>query len=54
MTHEEYERLTQLCRLIQQEKDHAKFTQLCEELNDLLEQKERRFKDDQSRDPLLR
>jgi hypothetical protein len=53
MTAEEREKLTQLCILIQSEKDPVRFTALVQELNALLEKKEQRFIEDQSKDPLL-
>ena len=40
MTPEERERMNSLCKQIQNEKDHEKFTQLVIELNNLLERKE--------------
>lgn len=33
----------QLCSLIEKERDHGRFLQLIQELNDLLERKERRL-----------
>jgi hypothetical protein len=43
MTPEERERMNWLVLRIQEEKDHAKFTKLVEELNMLVAQKEGRF-----------
>jgi hypothetical protein len=43
MTPEERERMNWLVLRIQQEKDHDKFTELVDELNKLIEQKEERF-----------
>jgi hypothetical protein len=43
MTPEERERMNELCRQIQIEKDPAKFSALVEELNKLLEEKEERL-----------
>lgn len=53
MTPEERERMNQLCILVQSEQDHNRFTVLVKELNELLETKERRSSEDQSKDPLL-
>lgn len=35
----------ELCALIEKEQDHHRFLELIEELNDLLERKERRMED---------
>jgi hypothetical protein len=43
MTPDEVERMKALCQQIELEKDHAKFSQLLVELNDLLEQKNQRL-----------
>jgi hypothetical protein len=43
MTPEERQRMDLLVLRIQQEKDHETFTRLVEELNQLIDQKERRF-----------
>jgi hypothetical protein len=43
VTPEERERMNWLVLRIQQEKDHEKFTKLVEELDKLIDQKERRF-----------
>jgi hypothetical protein len=43
MTSEERERMNWLCLEIQEETDHARFTALVRELNDLLESKEHRL-----------
>lgn len=51
---EEREELSRLCLPIQNEKDHQRFTELLRELNQLLEKKECRFRDEQNADPLLR
>lgn len=48
MTTEERQRMYQLCAMIETEKDRNRFLQLIEELNQLLESKERRL-DDQSK-----
>ncbi len=37
----------QLCKLIEVEKDHARFLQLIRELNELLDKKEHRLEDEQ-------
>jgi hypothetical protein len=39
----ERERLYQLCALIEKEKDHGRFLQLINELNELLERKEQQL-----------
>lgn len=44
MTSEEREKMNQLCKLIQEEKDPDRFTELIQGLNELLEQKENRLK----------
>lgn len=41
MTPEEREHLKTLCKQIQDEKDHEKFTQLVIKLNDLVDRKEK-------------
>ena len=51
---EEREELSRLCLAIQNEKDHKGFKELLRELNQLLEKKECRFRDEQNADPLLR
>jgi hypothetical protein len=43
MTPDEIERMLALCRQIAVEKDRAKFIQLIEQLNELLENKNRRL-----------
>ena len=43
MTLQETERMFELCRLMQAEKDPARFGRLCEELSSLMEQKEHRL-----------
>jgi hypothetical protein len=43
MKQEERERMYQLCALIEKEKDHARFLQLINELNELLERKEQQL-----------
>jgi hypothetical protein len=43
MTPEERERMNELCRQIQDEKDHQKFSSLIEELNRLLAKKDERL-----------
>ena len=53
MMREEREKMNQLCILIQTEKDQVRLTALLTELNELLEQKELRFKEDAKKDPLL-
>lgn len=45
MNPEERERMYQLCALIEKERDHNRFLQLIEELNELLERKEQRLED---------
>lgn len=49
MTPEERQRMYQLCAMIETEKDRHRFLQLIEELNQLLERKEQRLEEDQSR-----
>lgn len=53
MSHGEREKINQLCILIQTEEDHGRLSALMHELNELLEQKELRFKEDAKKDPLL-
>ena len=48
MKSDERERMYQLCEQIEQEKDHHRFLQLIEELNDLLGRQERRLEDKSS------
>jgi uncharacterized protein with von Willebrand factor type A (vWA) domain len=43
MTRDERERMTALCKLIAEEKDRQKFTELLEALNDLLDSKGQRL-----------
>jgi len=43
MTAEERERMNELCRQIQAEKDQKKFSDLCEQLNQLLAKKDERL-----------
>ena len=43
MRSEERDRMYQLCALIEKERDHHRFLQLIEELNELLERQDRRF-----------
>jgi len=43
MLPEEQAEMERLCRLIQDEKDHAQFTKLVSELNALFERKDRRL-----------
>lgn len=45
MTTEERQRMYQLCAMIETEKDRDRFLRLIEELNQLLENKERRLED---------
>jgi hypothetical protein len=45
MTPEERDRMHLLCERIAKEQDHDKFVTLVQELNDLLENKERRLED---------
>jgi hypothetical protein len=45
MKFEERERMYELCALIEQERDHHRFLQLINELNDLLERKEQTLTD---------
>jgi hypothetical protein len=51
MTPEEPEEMNRLCLAIQNEQDQAKFTELVRELNELLEKKEHRFRDDRRKTP---
>ena len=51
MTPEEQERMSELCRRITTEKDPLVFTQLVEELNDLLDQKLARIQPEHSDEP---
>ena len=57
MNNEERQEMQHLCTLIQSEQDPVKFSALLEQLNDLLEQKEKRLieklKDAQSQAPDL-
>jgi hypothetical protein len=43
MKPEERERMYQLCALIEKERDHNRFLQLINELNELLERKEQQL-----------
>ena len=54
MTPEEREEMNRLCLAIQNEDDHKKFSELLLQLNQILEKKERRFREEQNADPLLR
>lgn len=45
MKPEERERMYELCALIEKEKDHRRFLQLINELNDLLDRKEQTLDD---------
>jgi hypothetical protein len=45
MKPEEHQRIFELCALIEKEKDHNRFLQLINELNELLERKEHRLDD---------
>ena len=54
MTPEERARFFELCRKLQTEQDPEKFDRYLREVNDLLDAKERRFKQDCEKDPLLR
>jgi hypothetical protein len=45
MTPDERERMQLLCERIAKEQNHDKFVKLVQELNDLLEHKERRLED---------
>lgn len=49
MTTEERQRMYQLCAMIETEKDHHRFLQLIEELNELLERKEHRLEGDRAK-----
>ena len=49
MTDEERQRMYQLCAMIEREKDRHRFLQLIEELNQLLERKEQRLGDDNTK-----
>ena len=51
MTLEERERMNWLCQQIEVEQDHDKFTQLVSELNELLDEKERRLTEKQKNSP---
>jgi hypothetical protein len=53
MTPEERWRFNDLCNKVQIEQDPKKFDEYVRELNELLEAKERRFKEDAKKDPLL-
>ena len=46
MKPDERERMYQLCELIENEKDHARFLELIRELNELLQRKEHRLEDE--------
>jgi hypothetical protein len=46
VTPDERERMTALCKRIAQEKDHQKFTELLQALNELLDGKEQRLQVD--------
>lgn len=45
MKQEERDRMYQLCALIEKEKDHQRFQQLINELNELLERREQQLGD---------
>jgi hypothetical protein len=45
MKAEERERMYQLCALIEKEKDHQRFIELIQELNELLERKQDRLEE---------
>lgn len=45
MKPDEREHMYRLCEMIEKEKDHHRFLQLIQELNDLLERSEKRLKD---------
>jgi hypothetical protein len=45
MRPEERERMYELCALIEKEKDHVRFQQLINELNELLERREQQLGD---------
>ena len=51
MTPEERTKMEELIRLIQDEKDHTKFTELISQLNTLLERKERRLNHEPEQKP---
>ena len=51
MRPEERERMYELCALIEKERDHHKFLQLINELNDLLERKEQTLTDNKKTAP---
>ena len=51
MTPEEKERLDWLCKQIQVEQDQKKFSELCNELNELLEEKQNRLTEKQKNSP---
>jgi hypothetical protein len=46
MTPDEIEQMYRLCELIEHENDHRKFLELIEELNELLERKQKRMEHD--------
>jgi hypothetical protein len=52
MTPEERKEMNRLCLLIQDEKDHRKFTELIAQLNALLEKKEQRLNGIKPLDPV--
>lgn len=52
MTPGERERMNELCRRVQQEKDPKKFDQAVRELNDMLEQKHERIHPEHKTTPL--
>lgn len=54
MTAEVHEKLQRLCTQIQKEQDHAAFTALLTELDELLEANECEFAELTRKDPLLR
>ena len=51
MTPDEQELMERICKQIAVEKDANKFTELCHELNELLEKKEHRLKPSQRQNP---
>lgn len=53
MSPEDRELLNDLCIHIQEEKDPRKFERYLRELNELVEEKERRIREEWKRDPLV-
>ena len=53
MKPDERERMYQLCAMIENEKDHRRFLLLIQQLNELLERTERKFKEKNETGPDL-